>query len=117
MYFDQLLHFSDPDHIDIALVFTTANSDIVYFAHSEDVALSHDAVKYIKSECIDEIEHFFLGANEKHVVDHQRVPHVLNVQSLHFARVPSLEHIDFVLGVHNQNMVLAYGVHVAGRLA
>lgn len=55
MDFDQLLHFSDPDYIDITLVFTTANSDIVYFAHRKDVALSHNAIKYVESECIYEV--------------------------------------------------------------
>ncbi len=51
--FDQLLHFSDANHVYVALVFTTANGNIINFAHCKDVTLSHDTIKNLKSQGVD----------------------------------------------------------------
>lgn len=116
MDFDQLLHFSDPYHIDITLVFTTANSDIIYLAHSKDVALRHDAIQDVESECIDQVQHLFFRADEKHVVDYEGVSHVLDVQGFDFAGIATFENINFVLRVHNQDMIFSHSIHMACRL-
>ena len=53
MNFDELLHLSDPNNINVALVFTAANGNIINLAHSKDVALGHDTIKYLKSQRVD----------------------------------------------------------------
>ena len=65
VYFDELLMITHADHVHIALVLTTEDCGVINLTHSENVALSHHSVKNLKCECIYEVKHLFLSADEK----------------------------------------------------
>lgn len=53
MDFDELLHFADANNVNVALVFTTANGNIINLAHCKDVALGHNTIKNLESKGVD----------------------------------------------------------------
>ena len=85
----------------MALILATNDSAIVDLAHGKDVTLCHDSINDLESQSVNEVQHLFFCANEEHIVDYERVPHVFNVQGLYLASVTSLEDIDLVLAVDN----------------
>ena len=116
MDLDELLHFSDANDINVALIFTATDCDIIDLAHCENVALCHDTVKNFKSQSIYKIKHFLFSSYKEHVMDDERVSHVLNVKSFDLSCISTFENINFVFTIHHQYMVLAYCIHMARSL-
>ena len=114
--FDELFVLPHANHIDITLIFATDYRTFIKLTHGENVALCHDSIDYFKSERVNQVQHFFLRANAEQIRDNKGVSHVLDIQCFDLSSVASLENIDFVLAVHDEDVILANLVQMASRL-